>query len=408
MPPERCASGSTFVGIAKWQDGHNNAAIVPATLEINLTSDASGVRLSYTRFTNEKNGVERYLVASGEQQRAGFEPEKTEQLRSYGDPQRAILVLLLWAFGSKFERFTLDSHYSLRLAHSLVGTLRKHIKNKIDRQWLPQLVGLQPGEHLAAWFTGVGSTSSGRSCSFKLLKPKWQSVSLLVKLNDSPTPVPVADYEKLAKAIEFGGSFTAPKATVTIDDFKLLVWNGALGCFAQECDQVRHGDRVQLQLRTNQPAHVYVLWLDQKGRAVTLYPWSKPNWEWPIEDVKVESLTIPNPKREEAGHTLRVEGPAGVENIIVLARRDPINRKDAQRLRWMLEGSKLLRQCPKPEVLVVLKVDGTPRPEKPMRTIRRLVASPDVKKFQANLASDFTADYEQVLVCTFANEGKAG
>jgi hypothetical protein len=384
-----------------------NAEKMSATLEINLTSDETGVRLSFTQFKNDANGVKRNLVVSGEQHRAGFEPDQTERLRSYGDPQRAILILLLRAFDSKFKRDTLTSEYSPQLARSLFGIMRKQIKKQTGKIWLSHLVGLQPHEHLAEWFIGEGSATLGRSCYVRLA-PKWKSVTLVVKVNGSPTPVPVADYEKLARVIEFGGRFTEPKATVTIDDFKLLVWNGALACFARECDKVRHGDRVQLQLRTNQPTHLYVLWLDQLGHVVTLYPWRKPNWDWPINDVMVESLTIPDPKRDDAGNALRVEGPAGVENIIILARSEPISRNEAQTFRGMIEDSKLPRQCPRPEVLVVSKFDGTPRPEKPTRNIRRLVASPDVKAFQAKLASDFTPHFQQVLICTFTNEGKDG
>lgn len=361
--PGGSESQTNLVRIAKGQGYQDNAEIMSATLEINLRSNASGVRLSSTRFTNGEHGVESYLVVSGEQQRAGFEPEEGERLRSYGDPQRALLILLLRAFGSQFAKRSLTTDVSPQLARSLVGILRKQMKNQSKSQWLSSLVGLQPQERLAEWFIGEGSASFGRHCSFGL-SSKWRSTALVVKVNNSPTPVSVAEYEKLARVIEFGGSFAEPKATVTIDDFKLLMWNGALGCFARECDKVRHGDRVQLQRRTNQPVHLYILWLDQSGQVVTLFPWSGPNWNWPMKDVKVESLTIPDIKRDDEGNTLRVEGPAGVENILVLARRQPIDRQEAQTFQGMLEGSKIPRRCPRPEVLVVSKFNGTPRPGK--------------------------------------------
>jgi len=375
------------------------------TLEINLTSDPSGVRLSSTKFKNHTTGTERYLVVSGGQSQSGFEPNATERLRSYGNPQRAILILLLWAFGSNFKRMKLTSDYSPQLARSLVDTLRKHTNKEIDRQWLTALAGLESHMHLADWFLGIGSNSSGKACSFEL-KPKWKSVSLMVKVNDSSTPVPIADYEQLAKAIESGVGFDAPKNSVTIDFFKLLAWNSSVNGYVHECDKVQHGERVQLQIRLNQPAHLYVVWLDHQGQAVTIHPWSNSNWKWPMPDLKVNDLIIPNPQQGEEGNTLMVEGRAGVENIIILARGKPIDRKEAQTLQGMLEGSKLVRNCPKPEIVVVSKFDRSPHPDKSTRSVRRLTIPPDVKFFQSSVAAMLTPHFDQVLICSFTNEGK--
>jgi hypothetical protein len=405
--PESCGHQNGQVGVAKGRSSLNNPATMSMSLEIHLTSDLSGVRLSFTRFKNTADGTRRDLVVSGELERAGFEPDETERLRSYGKPQRAILVLLLWAFSSEFKRATLNSDYSPELARSLFGILRKQSMQHRDKAWLSKLTGLHAQEPLATWFISSGSTSLGRPCYVKLNPTKWQAVSLVVKMNESATPVPVADYEQLAKIIEFGGVFDAPKDSVTIDIFKLLAWNSSLNGYVHKCDKVQHGDRVQLQIRLNQPAHLYALWLDHLGQAVTLYPWSNSDWKWPMTDRKVGDLVIPNPQRDDEGNALRVEGPAGVENIIVLARNKPIDRKEAQTLQGMIEGSKLLRDCPKPEIVVVSKFDRTPRLEKPTRTVRRLAIPPDVKTFQARLAAILTPHFDQVLISTFTNEGQA-
>lgn len=385
----------------------NDMKTMAATLEINLTSNESEIRLSFTQLVNDENGEMWNLVVSGEEDRAGFEPKQTERLRSYGNPQRAILILLLRAYGSKFERDSLTSDYSPQLARSLVGILRKQTKCKASGQWLSALVGLKPQGKIADWFTGEGSTTPGRPCTIKL-NSKWRSIALVVKVNKSPNPVAVADYEKLAHAIEFGGGFGAPQATIDIDDFKLLLWSAALGCFNRDCDQVSQADRVQLQVRTNQPVHLYALWLDQRGKVVTLYPWSEPDWNWPLREVKVQALTMPDPNRGDPGNTLRIDGPPGVENIIILARKEPISRKEALMFQAVLEGSKLPRQCPRPETVVVSKFDGVPLPTKQLRTIRRPTASLGVKVFQKELAAMFTPHCEQVLICTLTNQGKAG
>jgi hypothetical protein len=377
------------------------------TLEIRLTTTAKGIALqstSFRRASGTKDGnrqdEEATLIVSDQVEAIGIEPNQSERLRAFGDPQRAVLVLLLRAFGSQFQNASLPP----QLARSLVGVLRKQMSGDVKSYWLSSLVGLEPREQLKDWFLPEGNTSRKGRCAVRL-GPKWKSVSLLVTINKCPTPVPGREYEDLARAIEQGDSFPEPTDAVSINSFQLLVWNGALGCFAQGRDTIRQGDHVQLQVSTNQKIYLYALWVDQKGHVVTLYPWTGARWEWPSSETAQDALTIPDPARDGEGHTLRVEGAAGIEHVIVLAARQKLTLKDRQRLRCLADGMMRKRNCPSPETIVISIFDKRPRDPRQLRIIRRLEVPKAVRDFQAQVASLFTFDFDQVLICTIRNDG---
>ena len=375
------------------------------TLEVNLTAKASGIILASTRFTDAETGLERCLYVSSATQGMNYEPAKSEMLPSFGNPQRALLILLLQAYESEFANRILDTQKSPKFARSLWGMVLKQ-KNKTSKsvvsRWLYTLVGITSNNKLEDWFVGAGNTSKNRSC-WVGLGSKWKSTRLVVKMDSKE--VPVSDYLQLAHQIEHGSASVPVATAASVAHFDLLVWNPAMGGFSRGGESVRHGDKIQLRVHTNMPAHVYVLWLDAKWKTVTLHPWSGSNWQPIRNDPAVTTLTVPDESGEDDRYSLQVDGAAGVEHVIVLASRDPIDRQQAQGLRNIMEGLKLDCRCPSTEVKVVLRFDRTSSTAKPMRTVRRLVAAEGVEPFQAQVASRLTPHFDQVLICTFKNEG---
>jgi hypothetical protein len=380
-------------------------------LELNLASNARGVSLVSAAMKEEGNAnqvdiVKGMIVVSGHELRLKFEPEKRERVRKFGDPQRALLMLLLHYYGTKRSKCSLTTDDAPVLARSLVGVFRKQLDPRCKRPWLASLVGCGTDDHLGNWFSVQGNTSRDRYCEIKLSKEKWQAISLVVKVNNSPIRVPDTDYAKLAQALEQGRTFAEPKGQVTIDRFEMRIWSGALSCFAHGVHRVRTGDRVQLHLRTNQPVYLYVVWLDGRGQVVTLYPWIGPKWEWAEHAEKVQELKLPSDASKELEHSWRVAGPAGVEHIIVVAKSEKLGRLEVQRFRLMVEGLKRHRHCPRPELMVVSQYERlTVRNAKPVRTIQRVAASLDVKKFQDLLAEPLKGHFDHVLICSFGNDG---
>jgi hypothetical protein len=153
----------------------------------------------------------------------------------------------------------------------------------------------------------------------------------------------------LAAAAWLGGPFTRPAATsgagpgpeqpagapldgdlvVTISSDPLL---GAVTKRGLSVDEegglpVIGGELVRLDVKLNRPAHVYLLWVDSQGRVQPCYPWdiarSDAGWQAPfVPGGGVPQAEVHCP--DARGEGLVIEGPAGLETAVLLARSDPL------------------------------------------------------------------------------------
>jgi serine/threonine protein kinase len=84
---------------------------------------------------------------------------------------------------------------------------------------------------------------------------------------------------------------------------------------------VRRGEMIHIEAKVNQPAYVYLLWLDGQGKITPLYPWIEQDFsKLPAEMPVVSELHDP----PELDKGWPVEGPSGLETILMLARRTPL------------------------------------------------------------------------------------
>jgi hypothetical protein len=106
---------------------------------------------------------------------------------------------------------------------------------------------------------------------------------------------------------------TREKQGVRVEDF------GAL--------PVRPNEKIHVYAGLNQPAYIYLLWLDGKGEVTPLYPWHDDNEEL-VHDLKVPPPRRPpvaevhSPKKLSGGY--RLDDAAGLETVLLLARRTPL------------------------------------------------------------------------------------
>jgi serine/threonine-protein kinase len=121
-------------------------------------------------------------------------------------------------------------------------------------------------------------------------------------------------------------------------DLNVRIWTpggkGKRGWKVQEMDRgavpVRNGEWVHLEARLNQPAHVYLLWVDSQGQPTPMYPWNRGT-ELEVLDLAVPPPEVPaervvdSPTQFERGWPM--EGPSGLETILLLARREPLDVK---------------------------------------------------------------------------------
>jgi serine/threonine protein kinase len=81
-------------------------------------------------------------------------------------------------------------------------------------------------------------------------------------------------------------------------------------------------DWIRIEATLDQPAYLYVIWIDTAGIATPLFPWPDSDWKrHPDREAARKALSIPS----ETGIAPLSEGPAGVETVLLLARARPLD-----------------------------------------------------------------------------------
>jgi hypothetical protein len=92
---------------------------------------------------------------------------------------------------------------------------------------------------------------------------------------------------------------------------------------------VREDEFLQLEAKLNQPAYIYLLWVDGKGEVFPLYPWN-PNPEGKLvyrtlaapPPPQVPQAVVFNPPRLK--EWFRIDDTEGLDTMLLLARRTPL------------------------------------------------------------------------------------
>ncbi len=121
----------------------------------------------------------------------------------------------------------------------------------------------------------------------------------------------------------------APPAALA-GDMTLRVWSPGEGgkrgwkidVDAPDALPVRTGEMIQVEAKLNQPAYVYILWFDGQGEVTPLYPWIDQDFKNLPRTVRSTS-ELKEPPELHKGWP--VEGPSGLETILMLARRTPLS-----------------------------------------------------------------------------------
>lgn len=89
------------------------------------------------------------------------------------------------------------------------------------------------------------------------------------------------------------------------------------------------GDELQLRVRLNRPACVCLAWVDQKGKPFPMYPWTwdRVNWSEVIIHEERMAVDVPATLTRDGHSALSVNGPPGVETLVLLvsARRPAVS-----------------------------------------------------------------------------------
>lgn len=112
-----------------------------------------------------------------------------------------------------------------------------------------------------------------------------------------------------------------PQAAAEID---FLVWRGGAWSRVQDTGilPVVHGDQVRLQITTEPPGFLYVIWIGSSGSVTAIYPWQLADWEERVSEEPLTELALPTDSPDEVW-TMEIEA-TGWEAIVLLARDAPL------------------------------------------------------------------------------------
>ena len=82
---------------------------------------------------------------------------------------------------------------------------------------------------------------------------------------------------------------------------------------------VRNGEQIHLEARLNQPACIYLIWIDGQGVVDPLYPWDRSFQSMPAHQPVQD---VHSPVQGDSGWP--VNGPSGLETALLLVRRTPL------------------------------------------------------------------------------------
>lgn len=125
---------------------------------------------------------------------------------------------------------------------------------------------------------------------------------------------------------------------------------------------LRGGDQVRVCLQFNQPAYLYVLWIEAEGEILPVYPWRQGEWsQRPVDESPRMYLALPD--KLDHGWTMQVQKD-GLETLLLLARSRPLPRgfklrelvepalhplgAKTSRAAWFQDGRLLSKNAPRP------------------------------------------------------------
>jgi serine/threonine protein kinase len=280
------------------------------------------------------------------EQRYASAGELAAQLQRYLDrPAEPIAPVPL----SRATAPRLPFHWALAVAPTLVGLLLVAVGLFLWQPWRPA--------------SNDGESGDG---------DKVSRVAKNANKNGSPPPAKVAKTsnkasdgsagQELVGANKKTGSQPAvAKAPLLVEAFRVKVWaDGKEGIDIRTSGAlpVRNGNKLQVEVKLNQPGFVYLLWLDSEGKVWPLYPWNPGNelevdLKAPVPKLNPQE-EVQSPAGSDVGWVMG--GPSGLEAILVLVRRTPLP-VDAP-LEATL-GRLLGRPYDNPQELVVQGLDRT-------------------------------------------------
>ncbi len=98
---------------------------------------------------------------------------------------------------------------------------------------------------------------------------------------------------------------------------------------------LRAGDWMRIEAETNRPAYLYLIYLDAQGDGSPLFPWRRYDWNDRPAEQKLKELNLPEDPMKSGAPLL--EGPSGIEAVLLLAREEPLCPEEVGQLQSLFQ-----------------------------------------------------------------------
>jgi serine/threonine protein kinase len=291
MAPEQAVGKPALVG--RWSDLYSLGVVLYQMLTGRLPFEAESARALLDKSMHEK-------------------PAPPSQFRPNLDP--AVEAIVLKAMAARVE----DRFQSARdMAEALERWLAGQPVNVSVPSWSAPTVALRrapSGSRRRRGWLPAALVAAGlflAAVTYGLLFSGRTSVPTSAPENAATTP---------PTAVLFRGSLTAFVYDPDKRERQRLDLNapGAL--------PLRAGDGVRVEAKLNRPGYLYLVWIDNEGKAAPVYPWRPGRWdERPAQEQPRQLLELPEDMDGMGGWEIKA-GPSGMETILMLVRDTPLPR----------------------------------------------------------------------------------
>jgi hypothetical protein len=163
------------------------------------------------------------------------------------------------------------------------------------------------------------------------------------------------------------------------------------------------GDQIRVTAELNRPAYIYLLWIDESGKVLPVYPWTPGDWTKRAAERPVDRLDLP--AKLDSGWPMG-DG-AGMQTLVLLARQTQLPPE--VNLVQLTSG---LPPQTMQNVSALVEIDGgrvvteeMERTRAPLFFNAQQIDDP-VLRTQQLLTERLGRDFELINAVSFANQGK--
>ncbi len=168
---------------------------------------------------------------------------------------------------------------------------------------------------------------------------------------------------------------------------------------------------LHIRAQVSQPAYLCLAWVDQSGTPYAIYPWREPTIDWGSPaDFKLQTTFSYPDTALTGGRPLVAQGPAGLETLVLLVRRQKPDPALLLRLPTLLKVPAINGKGTRSDELVRSAFKGRPAAAKPAVSERTPVLAGSLNPVHAlheRLWKNLGEHFDQMVMVSFPNAGQA-